>query len=73
MTTGLGDRWLAGENIGGINFGPGDAVSVLTGRGAGGMGRVRVLLGPPPDPRFVVELLDGSTVKLRQSELVHAD
>lgn len=71
MTTGLGDRWLAGETIDGIDFGPGDAVSVPVGRGAGGIGRVRLLLGPPPDPRFVVELMDGSTVKVRQSELVH--
>ncbi len=72
MNIGLGDRWLAGETISGISFGLGDAVTVLTGRGAGGIGRVRLLLGPPPDPRFVVELLDGSTVKVRQSELAHA-
>lgn len=72
MTTGLGDRWLAGETIDGIDFGQGDAVSIRSGPGAGSMGRVRLLLGPAPDPRFLVELVDGSTAKVRQSELEHA-
>lgn len=73
MTTGLGDRWLAGEPIDGVTFGPGDAVLVRTGRAAGGMGRVRLLLGPPPDPRYLVELDDGEpAVRVRQSALEQA-
>lgn len=70
MTTGLGDRWLAGEPIDDVTFGPGDAVVVRTGRAAGGTGHIRLLLGPPPDPRYLVELGDGSAaVRVRQSEL----
>ncbi|MHB1225437.1 MAG: hypothetical protein ACYC2G_15515 [Gemmatimonadaceae bacterium] len=70
MTTGLGDRWLAGESIDGVTFGPADAVVVRAGRGAGSLGRVRLLLGPPPDPRYLVELDDGEpAVRVRQSEL----
>lgn len=72
MISGLGDRWLAGEHMDGVDFGPGDAVKVGSGRGSGGMGRVRLLLGPGPDPRFLVELVDGTTVKVRQSDLEHA-
>lgn len=72
MTIGLGDRWLAGEPIDGVNFGPGDAVLVRTGRATGGIGRVRLLLGPPPDPRYLVEPGDGgAAVRVRQSELEH--
>lgn len=72
MTAGLGDRWLAGEPIEGVTFGPGDAVLVRTGRAAGGIGRVRLLLSPPPDPRYLVEITaGGASVRVRQSELEH--
>lgn len=72
-TTGLGDRWLSGQPIDGIRFGPGDAVLVLSGRAAGDLGRVRLLLGPPPDPRYLVEVADGEpAVLVRQSQLEHA-
>ena len=66
---GLGDRWLDGEKIDGVVFGFGDAVGVVDGRATERLGRVRLLLGPPPNPVYLVELDDGVSVRVRQESL----
>ena len=72
MSRGLGDRWLDGQPIDGVVFGLGDLVAVDGGRADGRQGRVRLLLSPPPDPLYLVELDDGATVRVRQASLAAA-
>lgn len=71
---GLGDRWLAGERIEGIRFAHHDRVTVVGGAHDGDVGTVSLLLGPAPDPLYLVTLeRGGRAVRLRQSELHAAE
>ena len=57
---GVGDRWLAGDAIDGVDF-PLHARVVLTlGRHAGKAGTVAFLMNLDDDPLYLVELADGS-------------
>ena len=65
---GLGDRWLAGDPIEGVAFGPGDPVRLRVAP-TRAPGHVRLLMRGPPDPRYLVELGDGSAVRVGQAEI----
>lgn len=67
---GLGDRWLHGEPLDGIAFGPADHVRVRDGKHAGQGGRILLLMGGPPDPLYLLDLDDeGGPARVRQSAL----
>lgn len=66
---GLGDRWLAGEPLDGIRFGPRAAIEIATGSREGQRGHVALLLGVAPEPFYLVALDDGSELRIRQSAL----
>ena len=67
---GLGDRWLHGERLPGITFGPADHVQVRTGKHAGCGGRILLLMDGPPDPLYLLDLDDeGGPARVRQSAL----
>lgn len=71
---GLGDRWLSGEPIEGIDYALHDRVTVVGGPNDGDGGSVTLLLGPAPDPLYLVTLdAGGRAVRLRQSELYRAE
>ncbi len=53
---GLGDRWMAGERIPGVEFAQHDAVQVAAGAHAGRVGRVVLLAAPPPEPAYLVAI-----------------
>ena len=67
---GLGDRWLAGEEVPGVAFAHNESVEILAGPHAGESGAIVLLLGIAPEPTYLVEL--GSArgdVRVRQSSL----
>ena len=62
---GIGDRWLAGERLAGVEFAQGAPVRVTEGRHAGETGRVALLAAPPdPEAAYVVHLEDGRMVRV---------
>jgi hypothetical protein len=67
----IGDRWLAGETLPGIGFARHDSVLVAEGRYQGRVGTISLLLTPPPDPLYLVELRGepAADVRVRQSAL----
>lgn len=67
----IGDRWLAGETLEGIAFARHDSVRIATGAFEGRIGGITLLLTPPPDPLYLVELRGepGGDVRVRQSSL----
>lgn len=70
---GIGDRWLAGERVAGIQFALHDRVEVVLGRHTGQLGAIALLLEGPPDPLYVVTLGGGGRdIRVRQSALRHA-
>jgi hypothetical protein len=69
-TRGLGDRWLAGEAVPGVQFARNDAVTIEYGPYSGEGGSILLLVGVRPEPTYLVELGSGrGDVRLRQSEL----
>lgn len=66
---GLGDRWLAGEPIDGVDFAQNDAVRVRDGRHAGRLGRVLLLADAPPSAAYLVDLGDGRPARVAQAML----
>lgn len=73
MTTaglrGVGDRWLAGEPVPGVEFALHDRVEITAGRHAGALGGVALLTLLHPEPAYLVALGDGTSVRARQSAL----
>ena len=57
---GLGDRWLDGEPIDGVDFPLHARVMLTLGRHAGKTGTVAFLMNLDEDPLYLVELKDGS-------------
>jgi hypothetical protein len=57
---GVGDRWLDGERIDGIEFPLNARVVITTGRYAGKAGTVAFLMNLDEDPLYLVELSDGT-------------
>lgn len=67
---GVGDRWLAGESVPGVDFAMFDAVSITGGPHAGEGGSIKLLVAVRPEPSYLVELgSGGGDVRVRQSEL----
>jgi hypothetical protein len=67
---GLGDRWLAGEAVPGVDFAHNDSVEILTGSHAEQSGVIVLLLGIEPEPVYLVALGSGrGDVRVRQSGL----
>jgi hypothetical protein len=67
---GVGDRWLAGERLAGVNFAQNDAVEIVSGSEAGERGAIILLLDLEPEPLYLVELGSGrGDRKVRQSAL----
>jgi hypothetical protein len=67
---GLGDRWLAGGAVPGVDFAHNDSVEILTGPHAEERGAIILLLGVEPQPVYLVELGSGrGAVRVRQSGL----
>ena len=65
---GIGDRWMAGERLPGIDFAHHDAVAVTAGPHAGRHGTIALLVGVRPEPSYLV-VTAGGDVRVRQSEL----
>lgn len=55
---GLGDRWMAGEAIAGVDFAQHDQVRVTAGAHANRTGRILLLAAAPPAVAYLVAL-DG--------------
>lgn len=70
---GLGDRWLAGESIPGVDFALHDAVELVGGPLDGERGSISLLMGLAPEPSYLVSVSGGRDVRLRQSGLRRAD
>ena len=67
---GIGDRWLAGEQIEGVSFHRHDAVEVAAGKHAGKTGRIELLMDVEPEARYLVELRpDGRLTPVNESAL----
>jgi hypothetical protein len=67
---GVGDRWLAGERIEGINFGFKSTVEIAEGHNEGARGTVTLLMDVSANPLYLVELVGkGGSVRVRQSSL----
>jgi hypothetical protein len=72
---GLGDRWMAGETLPGIDFAQHARVVVRAGTHAGTMGTVLLLVAVTPEPRYAVRLDDvagAPIVRLAQDALTPA-
>jgi hypothetical protein len=67
----LGDRWLAGDAVPGVDLARHATVFIAGGPFAGCVGSIALLLTPPPDPLYLVELRGdpGGEVRVRQSSL----
>ena len=71
---GLGDRWIAGEALPGIEFAQHARVVLREGPRSGATGTVLLLIAVTPEPRYAVRL-DGAgapVVKVAQAALAHA-
>ena len=66
---GIGDRWLAGETVAGVEFALHDPVEVAGGPFDGERGAITLLMGLTPEPTYLVTLASGRDVRLRQSVL----
>ena len=70
---GVGDRWLAGESIPGVEFALHDAVELVGGPLDGERGSIALLMSLAPEPSYLVSLGDGRDVRQRQAALRRAD
>ena len=57
---GVGDRWLDGEKIDGVEFPLHARVMITLGRHAGKIGTVAFLMNLDADPLYLVELAAGT-------------
>ena len=67
---GAGDRWLNGETVEGVRFGPKDPVEILGGSRDGQRGKILLLIALEPEPTYLVLLEIGTEIRVRQSSLV---
>jgi hypothetical protein len=67
-----GDRWLAGEPVGGVAFAHNDSVEIAGATGPGRFGTIALLMGLEPEPTYLVELGGGGERRFRQSQLRRA-
>ena len=65
---GIGDRWMSGERLPGVDFGLHDAVQVTEGTHAGRTGRVLLLAAPPPAPAYLVAVDGAGEVPVRLAQ-----
>jgi hypothetical protein len=65
---GVGDRWLAGEAVEGVEFSLHDRVQVVGGTFDGAIGSIALLVGLSPEPTYLVSL-GARDVRVRQAEL----
>ena len=74
---GAGDRWLAGEPLAGVAFGPGQSVALARGTRAGARATVLLLVALEPEPLYRVRVQDASgasdELHVRQSALSAAN
>jgi hypothetical protein len=66
---GVGDRWLAGQEVPGVLFAHHDLVEVTAGPHAGASGTIALLIGLSPEPTYLVSLGTGGDLRARQSFL----
>jgi hypothetical protein len=66
---GVGDRWLAGESVEGVQFALHDAVEIVGGQLDGERGTIALLMGLSPEPSYLVALPERRDVRVRQSAL----
>lgn len=67
---GIGDRWLAGEEIDGVSYHRHDTVDILDGKHEGKTGRIELLMDVGPEARYLVKLEpDGRLVPVGESAL----
>lgn len=67
-TRGVGDRWLAGEAVAGVEFGHHQMVEIVDGPDAGARGRVALLVALTPEPGYLVSTSSGD-IRVWQSRL----
>lgn len=67
--TGAGDRWLAGEPLPGVAFGPRQRVAFARGSRAGERATVILLVAVSPEPLYHVVVETGAELHVRQSSL----
>ena len=70
---GDGDRWLAGDVLPGVRFGPGARVAFARGSRAGERATVMLLVAVRPEPLYHVRADAGAELHVRQSALDAAD
>lgn len=70
---GIGDRWLAGESVPGVEYALHDAVEVVAGPFDGERGTISLLIGLTPEPAYLVTLAARRDVRVRQSALRRTD
>ena len=67
---GVGDRWLAGERLSGVEYALHDRVVITAGAHEGATGAVALLAALHPEPAYVVTLAASTRpVRVRQSVL----
>ena len=73
IAPGAGDRWLAGESLPDVHFGPGARVTFVRGSRAGERAIVMLLVAVRPEPLYHVRADAGPELHVRQSALEAAD
>jgi hypothetical protein len=66
---GVGDRWLAGQEVPGVRFAHHDPVEITAGPHDGARGTIALLIGLVPEPSYLVALGARGDVRVRQSLL----
>ena len=69
MSTGLGDRWLAGEPVDGVHFAPHARAVFARGPRVGEGAMVLLLVTAGPEPVYLVATAAGDELHVRQSAL----
>ena len=72
-SAGVGDRWLAGETVDGVAFGPGQQVALARGPRAGERATVLLLVAVQPAPTYRVRTAAGDELLVRQPALRAVD
>jgi hypothetical protein len=73
IAPGAGDRWLAGESLPGVHFGPAARVAFVRGPRAGREATVLLLVAVTPEPLYHVRADEGRELQVRQSALAAVD
>ncbi len=67
---GIGDRWLHGEQVPGVEFAHHQPVTMVLGAHDGEQGIVLLLMAVMPEPRYLVRLANGrGEIRVPQSGL----